>query len=169
MNNSAVTSLAFRTPDVTPPKFVSEPKTNGNALAASVPMTATIDENGTIFWVAVASGADYPYPNPNNDKENTEDGKTALLDSDYAKLQLANGMNALVSGRVTATGNTEATINVTGLSAEKAYDFYYMAQDTAGNYTIQVYKLLGGLHTLDNTGPVVRQFFTKYSGLDEAP
>ncbi len=167
VNSSAVIPLAFRTPDVTPPTFVVDPYVK-DVKAQSVGLGATLDENGTIFWAVVESGTDYPKPNAQNPADNTADGKTALLDSDYAKLQLANGMNALVSGRVTATGNTEATINVTGLSAEKAYDFYYMAQDTAGNYTIQVYKLLGGLHTLDNTGPVVRQFFTKYSGLDEA-
>ncbi len=166
VNNSAVTSLAFRTPDVTPPKFVSEPKTNGNALAASVPMTATIDENGTIFWVAVASGADYPYPNPNNDKENTEDGKTALLDSAYAKLQVANGMNAVASGRVNATANTPVNFNITGLQAETSYDVYFVIQDAAGNYSVSVYKLQGGIRTLDTGAPTVRQIFTSVDPQD---
>ena len=51
--------------------------------------------------------------------DNEEDGLTARLDSDYAKLQVANGMKALRSGRVNATANTEADLNITGLEAEK--------------------------------------------------
>ena len=58
-------------------------------------------------------------------------------------------------------------MNITGLTAEKSYDLYYLAQDAAGNYTIQVYQLDGDIHTLDTSGPKIRQYFTKYSGTDE--
>ena len=167
-NSSAITSLPFTTPDVTPPEFVVHPHVNGQAQATSVPMAATLKENGTIYWVVVESGTSYPKPNPNSQdgSDNSEDGKTANLDSDYAKLQVANGMNAFRSGRVNATANTEVAINITGLEAEKSYDLYYLAQDTAGNYSVQVYKLEGGIRTLDNNPPTVRQFFTKYDGQD---
>ncbi len=165
-NSSAVTPLQFTTPDVTPPEFVIYPHVNGEAQAASVPMAATLNENGTIFWVVVESGAFYPKSNPNNPDDNSEDGQTALLNSDYAKLQVANGMNAFRSGQVAATANTEAAMNITGLEAEKSYDLYYLARDTAGNYSIQVYKLEGGIRTLDNNPPTIHQFFTKYDGKD---
>ncbi len=166
VNSSDVTSLAFTTPDVTPPEFVMHPQANGEVQATSVPMAATLSENGTIFWVVVESGADYPKPHPSNDKENAEDGKTALLTSSYAKLQVSNGMNAVRSGRVTATGNTQVNLNITGLEAEKSYDLYYMARDTAGNDTIQVYKLQGGIRTKDENAPTVRQFFTSVDPQD---
>ena len=166
-NSSQVLNLPFSTPDVTPPIFVVDPYVNGQPQATSVPMAATLNENGTIFWAVVESGTDYPKPNPQNSEDNSADGRTALLESNYAKLQVANGMNALSSGRVNATANTEAAMNITGLTAEKSYDLYYLAQDTAGNYTISVYKLDGDIHTLDTSGPKIRQYFTKYSGMDE--
>lgn len=165
-NSSAVIPLQFTTPDVTPPEFVVEPYTNQDAQANSVRLSAAINENGTIFWAVVESGVAYPKPNNQKPEDNEEDGLTARLDSDYAKLQVANGMKALRSGRVNATANTEADLNITGLEAEKTYDLYYMAQDTAGNYTIQVYKLPGGIRTQDENPPTVRQFFSKASGQD---
>ena len=166
INSSAVTSLAFSTPDVTPPDFVIHPRSNGDPLATSVPMTAALSENGTIYWVAVKSGDPYPLPNPQNDSDNEEDGKTAKLTSEYAKLQVLNGMGAVSSGRATATANNQVNLNITGLQAETSYDLYYMAVDAAGNYTIQVYKLQGGIRTLDTNPPTVRQFFTKTDSQD---
>lgn len=167
VNSSAVTSLAFSTPDVTPPEFVAFPKVNGDVRADRVPMTATINENGTIYWVAVKSGADYPLPNPGNDKENTEDGKTARLDSEYAKIQVANGMNAVSSGRVNATANTPVpNLNITGLQAETSYDVYFLIRDTAGNDARSVYKLEEGIRTLDTGAPTVRQIFTSVDRQD---
>lgn len=166
-NSSQITNLPIATPDATPPVFVTDPYVSGQPQATSIPMSAAINENGTIFWAVVESGTDYPKPNAQNPDDNTADGRTALLESEYAKLQVANGMNALRSGRVTANANTEVAMNINGLTAEKAYDLYYLAQDTAGNYTIQVYKLDGNIHTLDTTGPIIRQYFTKFSGADE--
>ena len=169
VNSSAVTSLAFSTPDVTPPEFVAFPKVNGDAQANTVPMTATINENGTIYWVAVKSGADYPLPNPSNENENTEGNKTARLDSEYAKIQVANGMNAVSSGRVNATANTPvANLNITGLQAETSYDVYFLIRDTAGNDARSVYKLEGGIRTLDTGAPTVRQIFTSVDPQDPA-
>lgn len=169
VNSSAVTSLAFSTPDVTPPEFVAFPKVNGDVQANSVPMTATINENGTIYWVAVKSGADYPLPNPSNENENTEGNKTARLDSEYAKIQVANGMNAVSSGRVTATANTPVpNLNITGLQAETSYDVYFLIRDTAGNDARSVYKLEEGIRTLDTGAPTVRQIFTSVDPQDPA-
>lgn len=168
-NSSDVISLQFSTPDVTPPEFLVHPYVNQQVQATSVSMGATLNENGTIYWAVVESGTAYPKPNNQNESDNeTVDGvSTAKLDSDFAKLQVANGMNALRSGQVTATANTEARLNLTGLQPEKSYDLYYLARDTAGNYSITVYKILNGVHTLDVSGPVVTQKFSKFSGLDE--
>ena len=75
-------------------------------------------------------------------------------------------MGAVSSGRATATANNQVNLNITGLQAETSYDLYYMAVDAAGNYTIQVYKLQGGIRTLDTNPPTVRQFFTKTDSQD---
>ena len=163
-NSSKVETLNFTTPDVTPPQFLTDPHMVGKATGTSVPMAATLNEDGTIYWVAVESGTPYPSPNNQNAAENAEDGKTARLESEYAKLQVLNGMNALSSNKVTAKANTEVKFNIDGLQAEKAYDVYYMAQDSAGNSTVQVYKLPDGVRTLDEKAPTVRQFFTRPSG-----
>ena len=174
-NSSAVTSLSFSIPDETPPEFVVHPHVNGTPLATSVPMAATVNEDATIFWAVVPEGDNYPLPNSNSTSpsDNVTDPDTGRLlyseyHTDFAKLCVTSGMGALQRGQVAARANTEVTFNVTGLVAESAYDFYYVARDTAGNYTVQVYKLQGGLHTLDNSGPVVVQSFSSYPS-DQTP
>lgn len=174
-NSSAVISLPFRTPDVTPPVFLIKPYVNEQVQANSVQMGSTIDEDGTIYWVAVPAGT--PYPKPNNqrpeDNETIGEGENAAsvakLTSEFAKLQVQKGMNCKPggsNGSVRAVANIEANMNVTGLQPATAYDLYYVAVDAAGNST-QVYKLEGGIHTQDTSGPVVSQKFTNFSGLDE--
>lgn len=156
-NSSAVTSLTFTTADETPPTFITKP-TVTNVQANSVGLTFRLSENGVVFWAVVEEGAIYPKAEPGQTGQ-------APLDSDYAKLQVSSGLNALVSGRVNATEAADGTINVTGLQPETSYDLYYVAQDAAGNYSITVEKIT--INTLDNTGPKISQRFSKYSGLDD--
>lgn len=150
-HSSAVIKLAFTTVDRTPPEFVSGPNVN-DIKETSVGMTATLNEAGTIFWVAVKEGDEYPKP---------MNGQTTKPDltSDAAKLQVANGINGLKSGKVSATANKEALISITGLTSEKAYDVYYVAQDKAGNYSASVGKVT--IHTLDTNPPTITQEFTR--------
>ena len=161
-------AVQFTTVDMTPPEFVTHPHVSGQPQANAVPKSAALNENGTIFWAVVTSGEDYPKPDPNNPDSNEDGGRRAKLDSDYAKLQVSSGMNAIARGQTNATADTPVTFNVTGLQPETAYDLYYLAQDTAGNYTITVYKLQGGIHTLDMSGPIVTQRFTRFSGADDS-
>lgn len=154
-NSSNVHKLSFKTVDKTPPRFVVKPTVN-KVQATSVGAVFTLNEAGTVYWVVVEEGASYPKPKPGE--------STISPDDDYAKLQVASGLNAIKSGKVSATANKEGTINITGLQAEKAYDLWYLGQDTAGNYTLKVEKLT--IHTLDNSAPVVKQYFVKYSGTD---
>lgn len=149
--SSAVKKLSFTTVDKTPPKFVTEP-TVTSIKATSVSLTASINEAGTIFWAAVKEGDEYPKPINGQAVQPS-------LDSDAAKLQVANGMNALKSGKVTATANKDVTINVSGLTAEGAYDVYYLIQDKAGNYSVLVEKIT--IHTLDTNPPTISQEFTR--------
>ena len=121
-------------------------------------LTFRLSENGVVFWAVVEEGAVYPKAEPGQTGQ-------APLDSDYAKLQVSSGLNALVSGRVNATEGVDGIINVAGLQPETSYDLYYVAQDAAGNYSITVEKIT--INTLDNTGPKISQRFSKYSGLDD--
>ena len=151
-HSSSVKKLSFTTVDKTPPEFVTTP-TVTSIKDTSVAMTASINESGTIFWAVVKEGDDYPKP------INGQVGGSPSLDSDAAKLQVANGMNALKSGKVTATANKDVTITVSGLTSEGAYDVYYLIQDKAGNYSVKVEKIT--IHTLDNNPPTISQEFTK--------
>ena len=173
-NSSAVQALQFTTEDRTPPVFDPDPDYNSATVAeTAVTLTAGLNETGTIFWAVVPEGTAYPLPNSQSnplDKDNILDDNgspvSAKLDSEYAKLQVSSGRNATRRGQVAVpNGDTDVTIPVTGLNTETAYDFYYVARDTAGNYSAVVKKIT--IRTLDNSGPVVRQYFTDYQGEDE--
>lgn len=149
--SSRVVNLNVKTVDGTPPVFMVEPQET-KIQATSIALTATINEAGTIYWVVVPEGESYPKPLSGTTG-------TPLLTSDTAKLQVANGMNALKSGNVRANANRAATLNVTGLTAQTAYDLYYVAMDSAGNYSETVKKMT--VHTLDTQPPTVSMDFTK--------
>ena len=155
--SSAVKKLSFTTVDKTPPVFNTEPTIN-KVDKTSVGMYANLNEAGTLYWVVVAQGEEYPKPLA---------GQSGAVDlaSDTAKLQVSAGMNALKSGKVTMTEGKDVTFNVSGLEAEKAYDLYYVAQDKAGNFSATVKKIT--IHTLDSNAPTVTQEFTKYNGEDK--
>ena len=158
-NSSAIVPLTFTTADETPPKFIVEP-TPTPTSPTSVDLTFRLDEDGTVYWVAVPAGTPYPWPEPGTNQE------TAPLNSLYAILQVTTGMNKGtngLSGTVRAVMNQDGTINVAGMLPEQAYDFYYIAKDDAGpdkNYSAGGVKKIT-IHPSDGTGPIVRQSFTK--------
>ena len=156
--NSGVRKLTFTTIDGTPPVFLTEPTVN-NIQATSVGLLANLNEAGTIYWVVVAHNEEYPKPLA---------GQTTkpALSSETAKMQVEYGMNALRSGSVRATANRDVTITVTGLTEQTAYDFYYVAKDTAGNYSETVKMVT--INTLDTVPPTVSQSFTRTADADGA-
>ena len=155
MNKGAITKLSFTTKDETPPYFVVPPTPDGNPTATSVPLTFTLSEPGTAYWAVVEEGTNFPSPRP---------GQSSVdLNDEYAILQVVSGTGALKKGSVRVSGNNlQGKINVTGLEAEKSYVLYYVAQDTAGNYSLGVEYLT--INTLDGNGPVVKQRFSAYKG-----
>ncbi len=164
VNKSAIYPLTFTTDDETPPEFIVDPTVN-KVQATSVGLTFRLNENGTVYWVAVPAGTLYPKPEPGTDYE------TAPLNSDFAKLQVSSGMNIGTdgkAGKVTAKENADGTITVSGLKPETTYDFYYVAKDNAGpdrNYSVSVKKIT--INTLDTSGPKFTQSFSKTSGTDK--
>lgn len=149
--SSTVKKLSFTTVDRTPPVFVRTPSVSA-IKSTSVGASAAINEAGTIYWVVVKEGEEYPKP---------MNGQTTKpeLTSEAAKIQVASGLNALKSGKTAATANKDVTLNISGLAAETSYDVYYVAQDKAGNYSDSVGKFT--IHTLDTNPPKVTQEFTR--------
>lgn len=149
--DSGVKKLTFTTVDGTPPIFVSGPTVN-SVKETSVGLAAALNEQGTIYWAVVKQGEEYPKPMAGQTEQ-------PALNSPEAKLQVASGMNAIKSGKVSAQANKEVTITVSGLEKQTGYDLYYVAQDKAGNYSEWVQKIT--IHTLDTVPPTARQEFTK--------
>ena len=154
--SSAVKKVSFTTVDGTPPRFNTNPTVN-KVNATSVGLYANLNEAGTLYWVVVKEGEEYPKPLAG------QSGKVDLS-SDNAKLQVSAGMNALKNGKVTMTEGKDVSFTVSGLEKETAYDLYYVAQDKAGNYSETVGKIT--IHTLDPNAPTVTLDFTKYNGTD---
>lgn len=183
VNSSAVVPVQFRTVDRTAPEFDPDPDPDAAVEEnTSVRLTAGLNEQGTIYWVAVPKGRAYPPVNPGSDpidKDNIMSGADILdkdgnvtgwdpnagtpvssrLTSEYAKNQVKNHR-----GSVTAFGSvpvpnadTEVNIDVRNLKEATAYDFYYVAQDQANNFSKEVKKIT--IKTKDTVGPVVTQYF----------
>ena len=152
--SSRVEKLSFTTVDHTPPKFNTNATVN-KVERTSVGLYANLNEAGTLYWVVVEQGTEYPKPLA---------GQSGPVDlsSDTAKMQVSAGMNALKSGKVNMSQDKDVSFNVSGLDPEKAYDLYYVAQDKAGNYSARVQVIT--IHTLDPSAPTVVQEFTRYNG-----
>ena len=258
--SSAVRKLQFTTVDVTPPEFIVLPYVT-NEAARAVTLTGSLNEDGTIYWVAVPEGEMYPKPsnNPAIDtgahavtvnggtgggtykagdlvtvvpETTTSDvfyrwsvepstvtlqmvtpdegttitpgtatfrmpdeavivtayfisredydsgtenprlirgttitsGSGVALDSEYAKMQVRNGMNAFKRGSTSARELTDFNFTVSGLDPQTRYDVYYVAVDKAGNYSDTVRKIT--INTLDNIAPKVSQEFTRFADGD---
>lgn len=165
VNSSAVVPVQFKTVDKTPPEFDPDPDPDAAVEEnTSVKLTAGLNEPGTIYWVAVPKGRAYPPVNPANPDDNILDEETKLpvsssLTSEYAKNQVKNHRGSVTAfGSVkVANKDTEVTINVDKLKEATAYDFYYVAQDSANNFSKEVKKIT--IKTKDTVGPVVTQYY----------
>lgn len=153
--DSGVKKIAFTTVDGTPP-ILADAMVTG-IQKNNINLTTSMNEVGTIYWVAVKEDQEYPVP---------PSGTTGPVDlSDkVAQLQVINGMgNVVSSGKVNAQANKDVTLKVTKLEPESGYKIYYVAQDKAGN--LSAVKMIKE-RTLDVAAPTVRQEFTKTA--DEA-
>ena len=116
-----------------------------------VNVTTSLNEVGTIYWVAVKEGVEYL---PKDGSQNPD------YTSKKSILQVVNGMgNIIKSGKASAAANKDTLLKVSGLEPQTAYDIYYVAEDKAGNYSVEVKKIT--VNTLDVDAPTVRQEFTK--------
>lgn len=139
--DSGVKRITFTTIDGTPPELMDAVVTGIQKNGLS--LTTSMNEAGTIYWVAVRAGLNY----------------VGDLDERALILQVVNGIGNIVkAGKATATANKDVVLKISGLEAETTYDIYYVAMDKAGNYS--GVKMISA-NTLDDEAPEVRQEFTK--------
>lgn len=165
--DSGVKKLSFTTVDGTPP--ILEDGMVTGIQKNNVSVTTSMNEVGTIFWVAVEVGVEYLPRGIEPNKIYNDEASAALMKK--AVLQVANGMgNVVKAGKQNAKENTDVTMKITGLEPESTYDVYYVAQDKAGNYSQIIRKTTA--NTLDVVAPTARQEFTKTadaSGVNPLP
>ena len=155
--DTALKKLTFTTSDKTAPEFMEDyPKTN-KLTKNSVEVLYKINEDATVYYLAMDRGEDFPPPPV---------GSTTIppLDSDEAKQAIINGATGVSKGSKAAKMETEGTLTVSGLQEEFTYDLYMVAVDKDGNMS-DVKKLL--IKTLDAVPPTATQEFTEM--MDEYP
>ena len=139
--DSGVKKLSFTTVDGTPPELMEAIVTG--IQKTSINLTTSMNEAGTIYWVAVRAGMDFV----------GDSSERAVI------IQIVNGMGNIVkAGKTSAAAGKEVVLKISGLAAETTYDIYYVAEDKAGNYS--GYRVITA-NTLDDEAPSVRQEFTK--------
>lgn len=114
--------------DTTAPVFTSAPAAT-TVTGTSATVAATIDEDGTMFAVAVADGA------------------TAPTSAEVVAGTASGGGAAVASGSVAMTGTVSNTITLTGLTAGVAYDIYVAARDDEGTPNVQASPTLVNVTT----------------------
>jgi subtilisin-like proprotein convertase family protein len=118
---AAAAKVDATTPDVTPPVVDVAWAQQANTAGTSWTGQASLNEAGTGYCTALTSGAGAPT---------------------VAEVKADNNANKAGTGGSVAMGTpaTTYTCTVTGLSEQTAYDFYFVAQDTAGtpNLTVAV-------------------------------
>lgn len=174
IKSSSITKLQFTTRDKTPPEFTTDMQQTTMG-ATNVGAECIINEPGTIYWVLVKTGENFPTPPKGHDPPWTNTTEEFLRD-DSAKIQIRNAQTAdggkvIKRGSMKAEAGVPASTNITGLQKETIYDMYYIAVDNAtptGNYSDIVKKIT--VYTLDSTPPTAEVSFSRSAtGVDNRP
>ncbi|OQA77064.1 MAG: hypothetical protein BWY32_02677 [bacterium ADurb.Bin243] len=103
--------------DTTPPTFAATYPKTATVATTTLDLKVQSSESGTAYYVILADGASAPIAA--QVKNGTDASNGALA--------------ANLKGSLALTANTEATANITGLTAGTAYDIYVVAQDSSSN------------------------------------
>ncbi|MBR2895404.1 MAG: S-layer homology domain-containing protein, partial [Oscillospiraceae bacterium] len=156
--DSGVKKISFTTADETPPILEDGMVTGIQKNAVNV--TTSINEAGTIYWVAVKEGMEYL---PKDGSQNPD------YTSMKSILQVVNEMGNIVSsGHTSAAAGKSALMKVTRLEPQTSYDVYYVAGDKADPTNYSAVKKIT-VNTLDVESPTARQFFTKMDETGSQP
>lgn len=151
--SSAVKKVTVKTLDRTAPHI--QHLTLKDVKATSVTLDFALNEPGTFYWAVVKHG--------DESFCRDENGNELLIGSEQMMLKIENGINSLKKGSSNASkASTDVKFTISGLTAQSAYDVYYMAKDKAGNYCIYRDTLTPPkvVHTLDDQPPTVTQEFS---------
>ena len=162
IKSSAITKLTFTTRDKTPPEFTTDMQQTTMG-ATNVGVNCVINEAGTVHWALVKTGTEYPKL-PKDWDVIYNNSIEEFLRSEEAKFQVSNHQNAFKTGSINTNGNADASANITGLERETAYDLYYVAVDSAGNYSDTVKKIT--VYTEDSTPPTATLAFSRVADSD---
>ena len=122
-------------PDITPPNWEATYPQVTDATDTGATARASINENGTAYFVVLADGA------------------TAPSSAQVKAGNDASDSPAIDSGSMALTANTENTEAITGLSASTAYDVYFVAEDDEGTPNLQAAPVLVEFSTSSSSNP----------------
>ncbi|MCX7920965.1 MAG: S-layer homology domain-containing protein [Clostridia bacterium] len=118
---ATVVKLSVTMPDLTPPAYAATyPKLGSNSDTSAAVLVQT-DSDGKAYFVVVPAGA--TAPTVAQVKAGNNGSNTAVA--------------ANMKGNVALTANSEATINISGLSVSTSYDIYVVAEDAATTPNLQ--------------------------------
>ena len=149
--SSSVRKVQVTTRDMTPPT-IQDLHVVSNA-ARSVTLSFTLDEPGTLNWAVVKQGDNFGV-----NKENP-----TRLDQIRIEGVLVGGRVIRKGGPVRAArGGTAYSFTVSGLEPQTAYDLFYTAKDTSGNYCVynKTIEFPFPIKTLDNENPTASLDFS---------
>ena len=165
--------VTFRTVDGTAPVFLSGPQPQ-TVRERTVTLQYSLNENATLYWVLVEDGTRFPNPPTGG----------GSITKDYAIRQVVAGNGGISHGSTATRANASGAVQISNLTPECSYQFWYVAKDSAGNYSDfrlgstdpdnTVDNPLGvcmiPLSTLDNIPPSVTVETTSYpEGHPETP
>ncbi|HOT77484.1 MAG TPA: chitobiase/beta-hexosaminidase C-terminal domain-containing protein, partial [Candidatus Wallbacteria bacterium] len=123
--------------DTTPPTFAATYPKTATVATTTLDLKVQSSESGTAYYVILADGDSAPIAA--QVKNGTDASNGALA--------------ANLKGSLTLTANTEATANITGLTAGTAYDIYVVAQDGSSNLQASPVKVdVTTINLLDLSG-----------------
>lgn len=122
--SSYIVRLSFSTKDGTAPEFRTAPAPS-DVREHAVTIQYSLNEAATLYWVLLERGSKFPNPPTGG----------GPITADYAIKQVVSGNGGLNHGKVNARANASGTFQVQGLTPQKYYDIWYVAQDAAGNYS----------------------------------
>ena len=126
VQTSVSTWLAFTTADITPPTTTSAPSISTAASGTTVSVTQTINETGTWYYYILPSASGAP--------------SVSTVTASWTAFAMS--------------ANSATIVNITGLTSNTSYKYYFVAKDTSWNTQAAVSTWLAFSTTIvDNTPP----------------
>ena len=143
--DSAISKLAVKTADLTPPVFANGYPVTDKKTDKSIDIKFKVNEAANIYYVLCKRGETFPLLSDPDEKD-----PNVILEE--TKRQVVLGNSGLKNGKVSAKQNVEGKFSITGLTPETSYDLYIVAVDNFNNITLALPAPME-VGTLDVTPP----------------